>query len=106
MLLTNALRIGASLLILAVVYHYASFGVVLIKSIVVAHILFILSFFSDKHAQRIAVVTLGLAIVVPIGAWRSYQEGTTQIAFFIFNVIIFLYAAYAALQTLQSSKQE
>ena len=98
MTLTIALRIIATLLILACVFQYIVFQQLLIKSIVVAHVLYILSIFSEKHAHRIAVISLGLGIVVPIGAWRVYEVGSATLGFFIFNVVIFLYLGYIALQ--------
>ena len=67
----------------------------------VAHILFILSLFSDRNTQRIAVISLGLAIVVPIGAWRMVEAGIATQGFFILNTIIFLYIAYIAFNALK-----
>ncbi len=102
MSLTNTLRIIAILLILASVYQYITLDLLPIKTIVVAHILFILSFFSDGHAQRVSVVSLGLALVVPIGAWRMYKTGDVALGFFIFNLVVFTYLAYIAYKTLIS----
>ena len=98
--LTNILRAAATLLVLAVALHFFMFGQFLIKTIVVAHILFILSIFSAHHAQRISIVSLGLAIVVPIGAWRMYESGDSTLGFFIFNLVIFIYVAYVSYKTL------
>ena len=73
--LTQILRISAVLLILAAVFQYYLYEQLLIKTIVVAHIIFLLSIFSDKQKQRIAVITAGIAIVVPIGSWKDYDAG-------------------------------
>ena len=103
MSLTITLRIAAVLLILAAVYQYIMSDLLPIKSIVVAHILFILSIFSDKHLQRISIVSLGLAVVVPIGAWRMYEAGSASIGFFMFNLIIFIYLAFVSFSSLKNS---
>lgn len=98
---THTLRAAATLLILAAVFQYFVFGQLLIKTIVVAHIIFVLSILSDNHAQRISIVSLGLAIVVPIGAWRNYEAGDSTLGFFVFNLIVFAYVAYIAFLTLK-----
>jgi len=98
--LTISLRIVAAILIIASSLQYFFYDQLLIKTIVVAHILFLLSIFSDRHTQRIAVISLGLAIVVPIGAWRMVAAGEATQDFFIVNLLAFLYIAYAAYQAL------
>jgi len=99
--LTMSLRVVAAILIVAAALQFFFYDQFLIKTIVVAHVLFLLSIFSDRHTQRIAVVSLGLAIVVPIGAWRMVAAGSATQGFFILNLIIFLYIAYIALQALR-----
>ncbi len=103
MSLTITLRAAATLLILAAVFQYILLGQLLIETIVVANIIFILSIFSDNHAQRISIISLGLAVVVPIGAWRIYEAGNTSLGFFFFNLVVFAYVAYVAYQTLKSN---
>lgn len=105
MSLTITLRIAAILLILAAVYQYITLDMLPIKTIVVAHVLFILSVFSDKHAQRISVVSLGLAVVVPIGAWRMYETEIVTLGFFIFNLIIFVYLAFVSFNTFKNKSR-
>ena len=101
MSLTLTLRIAAILLILAAVFQFFVFDQLLIKTIVVAHIVFILSIFSDNHAQRISIVSLGLAVVVPIGTWLTYQTRDTSLGFFVFNLVVFAYVANVAYRTLK-----
>lgn len=101
MSLTHTLRIAAVLLILAAVFQYFVFDQLLIKTIVVAHIILALSFFSDNNAQRISIVSLGLAVVVPIGAWRTYKSGDSTLGFFVFDLVVFAYVAYIAFLTLK-----
>lgn len=98
--LTIALRIVAAVLIIAVALQHSLYNELLVKTIVIAHVLFILSLFSERHTQRIAVISLGLAIVVPIGAWRMFEAGSATQGFFILNVLIFLLIAYAAFRAL------
>ncbi len=109
MSLTQTLRIIAILLILAAVLQYYLYEQLLIKTIVVAHIIFLLSIFSDKQKQRIAVISAGLAVVVPIGSWKEYVAGNSSLGFLIFNLIIFAYVAFISIQTLiyiQKSNRE
>ena len=101
MSLTTALRIVAILLILASVFQYLVFEQLLIKIIVVAHIFYILSIFSEKHTQRISVISIGLAIVVPAAAWRMQISGTATMEFFIFNLTVCVYLGLVAFQTLR-----
>ena len=101
--LTFALRIAAILLLLAVVFQFITADQLLVKTLVVAHILFILSIFSDKHERRISIVTIGLSIVVPIGAWRMIEQETSSIELFVFNLVIFLYLAFISLNTLKKT---
>ena len=103
MTLTIALRAAAVFLILACVFQFFFFNQLPIKTIVVAHILFILSFFSDQHTRRIAVVSIGLSIVVPIGAWRMMSTGEATLDFVAINVVIFIYIAYIAYQALKTT---
>lgn len=100
MSLTTALRIVAAVLIISVALQFSFYNQLLVKTIVVAHILFILSLFSQNHSQRIAVITLGLAIVVPISAWRVFETGNATQGFFILNLIIFVFIAYVAYRAL------
>lgn len=102
MSLTIALRVVAAVLIIAVALQFSFYNQFLVKTIVVAHVLFILSLFSERHTQRIAVISLGLAIVVPIGAWKMFETGSATQGFFVLNLIIFLYIAYVAVLALKS----
>lgn len=97
-----ALRVVATILIVAVALQFFFYQQLLVKTIVVAHVLFFLSIFSDKHSQRVAIVSLGLAVVVPIGAWRMVEAGSATQGFFILNLIIFMYIAYIAFSTIKS----
>ena len=100
--LTISLRVVAVVLIVAAALQYFFNNQFLVKPIVVAHVLFLLSIFSDRHTRRIAIISLGLAVVVPISAWRMVATGNTTQGFFILNLFIFLYIAYAAYQALKT----
>ena len=99
--LTMSLRVVAVILIVAAALQFFFYNQFLVKPIVVAHVLSLLSIFSDRHKHRIAVISLGLAIVVPISAWRMVTTGNTTEGFFILNLFIFLYIAYVAYQALK-----
>ena len=100
-----SLRIVATALIVVVALQFFFYQQLLVKTIVVAHVLFFLSLLSDRHTQRVAVVTLALSVIVPIGAWRMVEKGTATQEFFILNLIIFLYMAYVAFMTLKSNEK-
>ncbi len=100
MSLTHTLRITAILLILATVFHYHLYDQLLIKTIVVAHIILLLSIFSDKQKQRISVISIGLAAVVPIGSWKEFEAGDSTLGILVFNLIIFSYVALVSFQTI------
>jgi hypothetical protein len=102
MSLTISLRIVSAILIIASALQFFFYNQLLVKTIVVAHVIFLLSIFSDRHTQRIAVISLGLAIVVPIGAWRMMEAGNASQGFFILNLLIFIYLAYAAFKSLKN----
>ncbi|MGI9227612.1 MAG: hypothetical protein ACR2PU_02355 [Gammaproteobacteria bacterium] len=106
MSLTQTLRITAILLILVAVLQYYLNEQLLIKTIVVAHIIFLLSIFGDKQKQRIAVISAGLAVVVPIGSWKEYDAGDSSLGFFIFNLVIFAYIAFISIKTLMSLRAQ
>lgn len=103
MSLTLTLRTAAILLLLAVSFQQLVYEQLLVKTIVVAHVLFALSFFSNKQARRISVVSIGLAVVVPIGAWLDYTSGASTPGFFAFNLVVFIYVAYIAWKTLKNT---
>ena len=100
--LTMSLRIVAVILIIASALQFFFYNQLLVKTIVVAHILFILSMFSNKYIHRIAVIALGLAVVAPIGAWRMVEAGSATQGFFLVNLIMFLYIAYIAYRSLKT----
>lgn len=101
--LTLTLRTAAILLLLAVSFQQLVYEQLLVKAIVVAHVLFALSFFSAKQSRRIAVVSIGLAVVVPIGAWLDYTSGQSTAGFFAFNLVVFVYVAYIAWRALRDT---
>lgn len=100
MSLATALRMIAAILIIAVAIQYSIYNQFLVKTIVVAHILFILSLINQRHNQRIAIISLGLAIVTPISVWRMVETGSATQGFFMLNIVAFLFIAYAAFQEL------
>lgn len=99
--LNLTLRATAVLLLLATAIQYFAFEQLPVKTIVVAHIIFALSLFSNKYAQRISIASIGLAVVVPIGAWLDYYSGELTPGFFVFNLVIFIYVAYVAYQSVK-----
>lgn len=105
MSLTQSLRIVAILLILAAAFQYYLHAQLLVKTIIAAHVILLLSFFSDNYKQRISVVSIGLAIVVPIGAGKQYYAGELSLSFLFFNLIVFTYLAFISIQTMMILKK-
>ena len=77
----------------------------LIKTIVVAHIILLLSIFSKSNKQRVAVASVGLAVVVSISLWKEYITGYSSLGFLIFNLTIFVYVSLISIYTLLNIRE-
>lgn len=70
--------------------------------VVLANILFVVSIFSRSQPQRVAVVALGLAVIIPVGAFRAYVKDEASVTIALLNLPIFAYVAYIAVLTLRA----
>ena len=81
-------------------YQFVFEAAVPLVPVILANILFVLSIFSRSQAQRVAVIGIALAIIIPLGAFRSYSKGETSLMVAVLNVPVFLAVAYVCAQTL------
>lgn len=99
--LVLSLRAIAILLLLMIAFGYLSSGELQIKQFIAANILFALSLFGTNNQKRIAIISLLLAIIISVGAVRMYLEGEIAAAFAVAQVIMFVYLAIVAIQTMK-----
>ena len=102
--LTLALRAVAILLLLMIVFGYLNSGELLIKQFIAANVLFALSFFSASGGRRIAVIVLALAVIIPLGVVQSYSIGKAPLELAIVTVVIFIYLAIIAIQSIRGGQ--
>jgi hypothetical protein len=88
------------LLVLSMFQFFFDSAVPLVP-VVVANIIFVLSIFSRSQPQRVAVIAAALAVLIPMGAIRSYVKGDATLTIAMLNLLIFAYVAYICLQTLR-----
>ena len=102
--LTLTLRAIAILLLLMIVFGYLNSGELLIKQFIAANVLFVLSFFSDSGGRRIAVIVLALAVIIPVGVVQSYAIGKAPLELAAVTVVVFIYLAIVAIQSIKSGQ--
>ena len=100
MTLDLTLKAAAILLLALCGYQFIFEAAVPLVPVILANILFVLSIFSRTQAQRVAVIAIALAVIIPLGAFRSYSQGETSLMVAILNVPVFVAVAYVCLQTL------
>ncbi|MDH3642840.1 MAG: hypothetical protein OES38_12135, partial [Gammaproteobacteria bacterium] len=92
---------GAAILLLALSgYQFIFEAAVPLVPVILANVLFVLSIFSRTQAQRVAVIAIALAVIIPLGAFRSYSRGETSLMIVLLNVPVFAAVAYVCAQTL------
>jgi hypothetical protein len=82
-------------------YQFLFETTVPLAPVVVANVIFVVSIFSRSQPQRVAMIALALAVLVPIGAFRSYVKGDASLAIAILNLLIFGYVAFIAVRILR-----
>lgn len=102
--LTLTLRAIAILLLLMIVFGYLNSGELLIKQFIAANVLFVLSFFSASGGRRIAVIVLALAVIIPLGVVQSYSIGKAPLELAVVTVVVFIYLAIVAIQSMRSGQ--
>jgi len=87
-------------------YQFLFESSVPLVAVVVANVIFVMSIFSRSHPQRVAVISIALALLIPMGAFRSYVKGETTLMIAMLNVVIFAYVAFVSLQTLRGHRAD
>lgn len=101
MTLDLTLKAAAIALLALSVYEFFSASIIPLLPVVLANIIFVISILSRSQPQRVAVVAIALAVIIPIGAFRSYFRGDSSLSIAMLNLPIFAYVAYVSLQTLR-----
>jgi hypothetical protein len=102
MTLDLTLKLAAILLLALSGYEFLYGSTIPLVPVIAANIIFVASVFSRNHPQRVAVIAIGLAVVIPIGALRAYARGDSTLIVALFNLPIFAHVAYVSLQTLRT----
>ena len=102
MTLDLTLKAAATLLLALSGYQFMYESTIPLIPVLLANILFVISVFSRSRPRRIAVISMALAVIIPIGAFRSYVNGETSFIVTMLNVLLFVYVAYVSLQTLRA----
>ena len=82
-------------------YEFFYGSTVPLVPVIAANIIFVTSIFSRNQPRRVAVISIALAVIIPVGAIRSYTRGDATLTVAILNLLIFAYVAYISLQTLR-----
>lgn len=84
-----ALRIAAVAIILAAGINFMLNGAFLWQPVIVANILFLLSFFAAYDERRITLLTLPICAILLIGAVRFYLDGRYTLPWSITELVVY-----------------
>ena len=96
--LVLTLRVIAIAMLLIMAIGYINAGDLQIKQFIAANILFILSLFGAANIKRIAIISIFLAIIIPLGVVKSYLDGAAAIEYVFIYVVMFVYLILVALR--------
>ncbi len=96
------LKAAAILLLLISGAEYLISSVIHIGPVLIANVMFVTSIFSRTQPQRIAVIALAFAVVVPTGAFRAYVREDSELWVALLNLGVFCYVAFVAVRTLMA----
>ncbi len=96
------LKAAAILLLLISGLEYVLSSVIHLGPVLFANVMFVTSIFSRTQPQRIAVIALAFAVVIPIGAFRAYFRDDSALWVALLNLGIFCYVAFVAVRTLMA----
>jgi len=100
---TNALRIVAGLLLLVATLGVLVYDTFAAAPYVLAAVLGLLSFAADRWQRPTALVSLLIAVLVPIGAILGYLGGSVPILVPIFDVALFGWLGWRALAIVRAT---
>ena len=96
------LKAAAILLLLISGLEYVLSSVIHLGPVLFANVMFVTSIFSRTQPQRIAVIAIAFAVVIPIGAFRAYFRDDSALWVALLNLGIFCYVAFVAIRTLMA----
>ena len=96
------LRTVALLILIVVALEYLLLDVLMVPPLIVAIILVGLSSIASRLPRTVAIVSILLSVLVPLGAVMGYLSGQLVVLIPIFDVVVFgwlLWVAVAVLRT-------
>lgn len=100
----QVLRIVTVLILFVVVIEYFLLDILMVPPLVVAAILIGLSFIAVRLPRTVAVISIFISILVPVGAVMGYLSGQLVVLVPIFDFLIFSWLLWAAILTLRQPK--
>jgi hypothetical protein len=97
------LNVAALLVACAGTLEYFVLGQFLPPPFVVAVVLLGLALASRRWIRTVAIASLGLAVLIPIGALFGYLLGELVVAVPIFDALVFAWVFWNALHTLRTA---
>ena len=91
-------------MLLLIAFGYVNSGDLQIKQFIAANVLFVLSLFGVASIKRIAIISIVLAIIIPLGVAQLYLEGKTTVELVIIYVAIFAYLIMVAVRAIWPGK--
>ncbi|GEM_PF-6175936 len=104
--LPNALRIAAGLLVAMATFEWLVLDTFMPPPYVMAVVLFALSFGAASFPKPVAVLTLVVCVMTPLGAINGYLNGLVALLIPTFDVVLFGWLATIAIPTLRGARAE
>ena len=98
--LVLTLRVIAITMLLIIAIGYINVGDLQFKQFIAANVLFVLSLFGAANIKRIAIISIVLAVIIPLGVVQSYLDGKTAIEYVLIYVVMFVYLMLAAVRAI------
>lgn len=102
--ITFVLRTVSVLMLLVVALEYLLLDVLMVPPLIVAGLLVVLSTIAAKLPRTVAVISILLSILVPMGAVMGYLSGQLVLLIPIFDLLVFGWLLWVAVVTLRRSK--
>jgi len=97
------LRTVAVLILVVVALEYLLLDVLMVPPLIVAGLLVGLSFVAIRLPRTVAIVSILLSILVPLGAVMGYLSGQLVVLIPIFDVLVFGWLLWVAVSVLRKS---
>ena len=103
--LSAVLRLVGALIIIVVLGEYLVLDELLLPPLVVAALVFGLSFAASAWPVATAWVAIVICVLVPAGAIAAYLRGELALLIPVFDVVVFAWLLWTSVRTLRSLKQ-